>query len=446
MNVDQTRPSLIDRRLGNSQSILAFSSVNLRRAISLFFTLLLVAICLGRSAIPAGEAREESIAIIVRGWGFDLWNWEMHALSAKAAAIFAPPAPGIPNADAVALVCEYVDRADEMRQLDDRIRGATSPDRGRPNTDQKQMQAELEQLRDLQSRDRPAVEQIIESQIGWALVSNGFDLNGYPLPPVEFTFTEPPKELVVSPRDRIDMMYGQMIRPEIGLTEIERIERTIRNQDHLSAYVTDIGGLGAFPTMVIDQASLRWILSTVAHEWTHNYLVFFPLGWNYFKSQDLTTMNETVADIVGNEIGGRVFATFYPTLSREASDRERRPAAQRQPSIFDFNTEMHATRLEVDRLLASGQIDEAEAYMEARRQIFVEHGYPLRVLNQAYFAFHGSYGASAASTSPIGPKLERLRKLVPDLQTFQRTIRQFTTVADLDRALAEWEAAVSPAP
>ena len=40
--------------------------------------------------------------------------------------------------------------------------------------------------------------------------------------------------------------------------------------------------------------------------------------------------------------------------------------------------------------------------MEERRLLMVEHGYPIRVLNQAYFAFHGAYAESPASSSPIG--------------------------------------------
>jgi hypothetical protein len=189
--------------------------------------------------------------------------------------------------------------------------------------------------------------------------------------------------------------------------------------------------------MVIDRASLRWVLSTVAHEWVHNYLVFFPLGWNYFKSQELTTMNETVAEIVGNEIGDAALSRYYadaaappPSGSELVLPNDGRP--------FDFRAEMRETRLEVDRLLADGQVAEAEDYMERRRKEFVEQGYPLRVLNQAYFAFHGSYGTSAASTSPIGPKLERLRDLAPDLATFLKTVRGFTSVEDLDDALSDW--------
>ena len=100
---------------------------------------------------------------------------------------------------------------------------------------------------------------------------------------------------------------------------------------------------------------------------------------------------------------------------------------------------MSETRIKVDTMLALGQVDEAERYMEARRLVFVDHGYSLRVLNQAYFAFHGSYGTSPASTSPIGPKLERLRKLTPDLLTFLQAVRGITSVEELDGVLTTWE-------
>jgi len=82
-------------------------------------------------------------------------------------------------------------------------------------------------------------------------------------------------------------------------------------------------------------------------------------------------------------------------------------------------------------------VADAEQYMEIRRQLFVENGYNLRTLNQAYFAFHGSYGTGAAASSPIGPDLVRLRELSPDLRTFLETVRWFTSADDLTQALAK---------
>ena len=266
------------------------------------------------------------------------------------------------------------------------------------------------QSRAEQGASRQQVEQIIQRQIGEELVRSGFGWLGRPFPPVQFTFTEPPKKLIVSPRDRIATVYSKMLTSEMPLAEIERAEQEIGDGDRARAYITNIGGLGAFPTMVVDRASLEWVLSTVAHEWTHNYLALYPLGWNYFKSQDMTTLNETVAEIVGDEIGVGVAARYYVELAETDNSLPLEPDADVQPPDFDFRAEMRETRLEVDRLLAAGQVEEAEAYMERRRLEFIENEYMLRVLNQAYFAFHGSYGTSASSTSPIGPKLRTLAR------------------------------------
>jgi hypothetical protein len=85
----------------------------------------------------------------------------------------------------------------------------------------------------------------------------------------------------------------------------------------------------------------------------------------------------------------------------------------------------------VDRLLAEGRVDDAERYMEARRQLFVANGYPLRKLNQAYFAFHGSYGTSAASTDPLVPLLFQLRKESADTRAFLRALRGVTSSEEI---------------
>jgi hypothetical protein len=65
--------------------------------------------------------------------------------------------------------------------------------------------------------------------------------------------------------------------------------------------------------------------------------------------------------------------------------------------------------------------------MEERRQLFIANGYPIRKLNQAYFAFHGTYAASAASISPIGDQVQKLRDNSDSLSDFLRTVSGFGT-------------------
>ena len=72
--------------------------------------------------------------------------------------------------------------------------------------------------------------------------------------------------------------------------------------------------------------------------------------------------------------------------------------------------------------------------MEARRQVFVNHGYAIRKLNQAYFAFYGGYAAEpggAAGADPIGPMLRELRAASPSLRDFMRDVAGVTNYDDL---------------
>jgi hypothetical protein len=96
---------------------------------------------------------------------------------------------------------------------------------------------------------------------------------------------------------------------------------------------------------------------------------------------------------------------------------------------------MRAARLEADRLLAEGKVEEAEATMDARRQELVARGYDLRKLNQAYFAFHGSYAVGSAATDPLGGKLRALRERSASLNAFVRAVSAIASAADLDAAL-----------
>jgi hypothetical protein len=404
---------------------------------------LLVLVCsvlvLGSSGVPAHLARTQSFAMAVAGESWDLLRWEVNALSQKLVATLQQPADELSSGEASSVVQRYLERAEQIGEIHDELVGRAVLNSGQAAAvADAEFAAKSAELRAHQDEVRSQVEQVIERQVSRELEDDGFEgLGSRVWPPVAFAFVEPPKKLIVSRRDRIETIYSEMLAADITLGEIQEAEAKIHQQYNAVGYITDIGGLGAFPTMVVDRASLSWVLSTVAHEWTHNYLAFFPLGWNYFKSQDLTTMNESVAEIVGNEVGGQTLARYYPQLV--PSPQPVAPPAMTEQPPFDFQVEMRITRQEVDRLLAAGDVAGAEAYMDARRLEFAKNGYVLRVLNQAYFAFHGSYGTSPASTSPIGPKLDQLRALTPDLKTFLETVRGFTRVEDLDQALARWE-------
>ena len=99
---------------------------------------------------------------------------------------------------------------------------------------------------------------------------------------------------------------------------------------------------------------------------------------------------------------------------------------------------MHETRVTVDKLLADGKIEEAESYMEKRRQVFWDNGYLIRKLNQAYFAFHGAYAdvpGGAAGEDPVGPAVRALRAQSASLADFVNTIAWMTSFQQLQQAI-----------
>jgi hypothetical protein len=233
------------------------------------------------------------------------------------------------------------------------------------------------------------------------------------------------------------------MNPGLPLEKQITLEQEVEGHLGVSALAVPLGGIGTYPTMIQETTSLSWIVDTIAHEWTHNYLTFAPLGANYDASPEARTMNETVASIVGREIGARVIRRFYPQLAPPPAPASSPPTAPTPAApAFDFQSAMRETRVTADTLLAEGKIGEAESYMEARRRIFVAHGYNLRRINQAYFAFYGAYADQPGERGedPVGPAVEQLRAGSASLGGFLRTAAGLTSLAELRALLSRQQA------
>ena len=157
-------------------------------------------------------------------------------------------------------------------------------------------------------------------------------------------------------------------------------------------------------------------------------------------------MNETTASIAGNEVGDYILREYYPEMLASSPSSNLISFNQSEffsnrlddPPPFDFRAEMHETRVKADEMLAEGKIEEAEAYMEARRQVFWENGYLIRKLNQAYFAFHGAYAdvpGGAAGEDPVGPAVRALREQSASLAEFINTIAWMSSFDELKQAV-----------
>ena len=293
------------------------------------------------------------------------------------------------------------------------------------------LEEEVELIAGERSVLRDGVEETIESALSTAIRESGLSRwERFVFPPVDIRLAGPPIVLLTSPRDRIDRQHEVLMEPDISLVVRERLEDSLMAEHDVAAISFQVGGLAAYPASVLDIIPLDDTFRASAHEWVHHYMAFRPLGQKMFTSAEMVTLNETLADIVGREIGDRARELLLegealppsPCLSPDGDCAAPLPAPESglhdRDEHFGFNEEMRETRLRVDELLANGKVGEAEAYMEERRLFFVENGYPIRRLNQAYFAFHGTYAENAASSSPIAGQLHRFRELSPDLQAF----------------------------
>ncbi len=326
-------------------------------------------------------------------------------------------------------VHEFFELSGQVRsQEESLLQGQPPPDDGESLSDARKRSANL----------RLGVEETLESYISQVARDEGLDgWLGIFLPPVDVALESPPLLLTTSPRHTIRVDRSILLKPGMSFEEREALEDTILQGEDLSALVEGIGGVATYPSVVTQGSGLRGAAITAAHEWLHTYWFLRPLGWNYWSSPEMTTLNETAASLAGRELGLRAYSAMtgepYEEPARGETPQDS-PAAEED--IFDFRHEMHGTRLRVDDLLEQGRIEAAEEYMESRRQVFVEEGYPIRKLNQAYFAFYGTYADNPASVSPIGQEVDSLREMSASLGEFVRTMSGFGSYQEFRDYLA----------
>jgi len=373
---------------------------------------------------------------------FDFAGWTLGAIGVKLGQDSLGHVAYLAETERGDLVREYLALVDEAAQAraevdriyaDPQVTDAAGESRA-------EREALADVRRDIETR-RPAVEAILQEQAAVVLAEAGLANLGAPFPPVAFHTSRLPLGLVVSPRTEIRQDALITLLPDMTIEKQVELEQTVERQLDRSALVVEIGGIGTYPTMVQETTALDWLTEVVLHEWTHNYLTLHPLGLAYDASPETRTMNETTASLVGKAFSRLLLGRYYPErLPPEPHPEVARPAVESpvDPAAFDFNSEMHATRVEVDRLLAEGKVQEAEAYMEQRRQRLIEHGYVIRRLNQAYFAFHGAYAdqpQSAAGADPVGESVRALWARSESPAAFLREMAWMNSYDDLLREL-----------
>ncbi|PKO01895.1 MAG: hypothetical protein CVU43_10660 [Chloroflexi bacterium HGW-Chloroflexi-5] len=393
--------------------------------LAVFFTL----------STPSLSTSTDKARQFTRPLEFDYISWDINAFITKIGQSGMNSWRILSDVQQHQLVMHYIDLTKQLEVLQIKIQQVYSdpsvidPDAAARDdlAQQKALQTSIVSL-------TPLVESILQGQVTEILVEEGIARLGSAVPPLLFHTTPLPKALIASPRDSIKQEVNISLLADLTLEQINQLEGQVEKATGESVLIVDVGGIGIYPTMVMRSSNFLWILDTIAHEWTHNYLTLRPLGLNYDTSPELRTMNETAASIAGNEISKKVFERYYPDFLSLIEEDQRLTSLRWPDATFDFRAEMHSTRVRVDELLAEGKIAEAEQYMEERRIRFVAQGYEIRKLNQAYFAFYGAYAATpggAAGQDPVGPAVRMLREQSASLADFLRTIGKMNSFDDL---------------
>jgi hypothetical protein len=220
------------------------------------------------------------------------------------------------------------------------------------------------------------------------------------------------------------------LEPEQAIEIEADVESENEGVEGLSARILTSGGVATYPSVLSEFDSYPDMINTAFHEWAHQYLIFFPLGRSYFSGSDVRTINETVASISGRELA-RLYFQRYPALEIDGNG----DAVAPRPG-FNFFAEMRELREEVEELLSEGKIAEAEALMDAKRDEFERNGFYVRTINQAYFAFRGSYATGSGSIDPLGPNLEAVFEQSGSAGDFLQLISGVTTRSEVEALLA----------
>lgn len=410
----------------------------------MFVFFILCSVLIAGSAVSGADV-VESVRAYTRNQEFDYASWTLEALGSKLSYAALQSEKLLDQQKTLEIIESYIQQVQKVQQLNATLEVIyADPNTKDPQSATEPLKVELTREQARLDALAPVAEEILQAQLSQILAELGFGLAGQVFPPVLYQVTQLPLSLVVSPRTEIKRLADISLEAGLNTIEKEALEQQVFDALDYSALVVPVGGIGAYPTMVMQTADLVWLTEVIAHEWTHNYLTLRPLGINYNTSPDLRTINETTASLAGKELSRMWLERFYPTLLPEPEQETPAPSVPvpgDEQLAFDFRVEMRETRITVDEMLANAEVEQAEAYMEARRQFFWENGYLIRKLNQAYFAFYGAYndepGGGAAGTDPIGPAVTALRAQKSSLKSFLWEISWVTSFEGVQGLLTD---------
>ena len=384
------------------------------------------------------NARQSNIDLAVGKHSFSITYWEITNISKKWLHLAWELFPGNKPTDEerIEIVNEYLEVTRMLLKETDLLENESKSINYREKSQYtSQRESEIRKLEKTKNVLQARAEEAIEAVMSDVLRKQGLGFRANILfPPTDFRLETPPLILVTSPRNKITLKESKLVKNGIKPDIKEQIEKRVEEDNITSALVDDLAGLGTYPAFVSDKYDLRQIVRTAAHEWLHNYWIFHSFGRNMWDSPEMYTLNETAADIAGNELGDLAFIRLGGTIQNNSSKYS--SAELSHPHLTRI---LRETRQTVESLLIQGEIEEAEKLMRESQWTLKLGGYSIRKINQAYFAFRGNYAESPASTSQIGAELKEYRGLFNTTGEFVKSLtkiksyEQFKQVLEVDK-------------
>jgi hypothetical protein len=289
-----------------------------------------------------------------------------------------------------------------------------------------QLEKELTTLRKKRNSILLKIEKEIQKIVRNQIKVEGLDTKGFIFPPVLIKIFDPPLLLVTSPRNLISREKEILLDSSMKNSRKNIIEQKILDEENLSAVILEIGGLASYPSMIKPNTNFERLFELTAHEWLHQYLIFYPLGRSIFKNNEMNEINETLANIFGKEISKKICTNELYKIYCENNE-----LTTTTNKNFDYDLFMKETRKNVDFLLKNNNISKAEKYMEDRRKNLEDEGILIRKINQAWFAFHGTYTDSPTSVSPVFSILKKIQEDTENMKEFIDILKNISNYEQL---------------
>jgi len=288
--------------------------MSFRRASILLVMLLITIPLLGGSTVALSN-QVERVRAYTRDIEFDYIGWILDALSIKLEQQALGVAHYLPEEARRQTALEYLKIVQQIQQSEAGLTDIyADPKITDPKSASAPLRQELDKLYARRAALAPLAESVLQEQLSDIVDEMDLSLAGQPVPPILYHSTPLPLALIVSPRDAIRQDQNISLLPDLTLEQEVALEDKVDDNLNVSSLVVGIGGIGVYPTMVMQTSDLNWLSEVIAHEWIHNYLSLRPLGVSYLNSPELRTMNETAASIAGKEIGRAVIERYYPEL------------------------------------------------------------------------------------------------------------------------------------